>query len=104
MERHDHSAKAISRRTFLERTGAAAAAVAGGSLLRTQMAGARPRPSAETPLRNIVISCQENRSFDHYFGYAPQVQAQGFGPPAGYGQPDGNGGFVVPYEFTSLST
>jgi len=52
----------------------------------------------------VIISCQENRSFDHYFGYAPQVQAAGFGPPPGYSQPDGTGGTVAPYEFTSLST
>ena len=38
-----------------------------------------------------MISCAENRSFDHYFGYAPQVQAAGFGPPPGYSQPDAAG-------------
>ena len=27
------------------------------------------------------MSYQENRSFDHYFGFAPQVQAAGFDPP-----------------------
>jgi phospholipase C len=51
-----------------------------------------------------VISCQENRSFDHYFGYAPQVQSKGFGPPPGYSQPDAAGGRHAPYEFTTLST
>ena len=51
-----------------------------------------------------MIACQENRSFDHYYGYAPQVQAAGLGPPAGYTQPDGNGGSVAPFEFTALST
>ena len=52
----------------------------------------------------MIIDCQENRSFDHYFGFAPQVQAAGYGPPAGYSQPDGNGGSVAPYRFTALST
>src|SRR5262249_18554168 len=52
----------------------------------------------------VIISCQENRSFDHYFGYAPQVQTAGLGPPRDYSQPDGMGGMVRPYEFTSLST
>jgi phospholipase C len=47
---------------------------------------------------------QENRSFDHYFGYAPTVQAAGFGPPSGYSQPDGGGTQHSPFEFSQLST
>jgi phospholipase C len=50
----------------------------------------------------VVISCQENRSFDHYYGFAPFVGT--YGVPDGYFQPDGNGGQVLPYEFTSLTT
>ena len=70
-----------------------------------ELASARPRPQAgKPPIRNLVISCQENRSFDHYFGYAPQVQAKGFGPPPGYSQPDASGGRNAPYELTQLST
>jgi phospholipase C len=57
-----------------------------------------------TPIEHLVIACQENRSFDHYFGYAPQVQAAGFGPSAGYFQPDAGGGKHTPFEFTSLTT
>jgi phospholipase C len=96
----------ITRRTFLKRAGAAGVAVAGGTLWATAPAAAQARrtPAVETPLEHLVIACQENRSFDHYFGYAPQVQAAGFGPPAGYGQPDGQGGSVAPFEFTALST
>jgi len=45
---------------------------------------------------------QENRSFDHYFGFAPF--AGSFGVPPGYSQPDGQGGTVIPHHFTSLST
>ena len=45
---------------------------------------------------------QENRSFDHYFGYAPWIGA--YGPPAGYTQPDGSGGTIAPYHFESLET
>jgi phospholipase C len=50
----------------------------------------------------VIISCQENRSFDHYFGYAPWIGA--YGPPPGWTQPDGQGGTVAPYRFTSLTT
>jgi len=96
----------LTRRSFLQRAGIGGAAVAlGGMPWKGALAAATPqaRP-ANTPLEHVIISCQENRSFDHYFGYAPQVQAAGFGPPPGYSQPDGAGGIVVPYRFTSLST
>ena len=94
----------VSRRAFIK--GAGAVAVLGGSLYATAPAAARARQVAQvdTPLRNLVISCAENRSFDHYFGYAPQVQAAGFGPPPGYSQPDADGNPHEPFEFTSLQT
>jgi phospholipase C len=96
----------VTRRTFLKRAGTAGAAVAGGTLWATAPAAARARRVArvDTPVEHLVIACQENRSFDHYYGYAPQVQAAGFGPPPGYTQPDGSGGSVAPFEFTALST
>jgi phospholipase C len=95
-----------TRETFLKKSGAAGAAVLGGSLWASSPAAARARRArkGKSPIRNLVISCQENRSFDHYFGYAPQVQAKGFGPPSGYYQPDASGGHHAPYEFTSTST
>ena len=94
---------ALTRRKFLKGSIAAGAAVASGGLFTTAL-HAKPRRGADTPLEHIVVACQENRSFDHYFGYAPQVQAAGFGPPAGYTQPDGSGGSVAPYRFTALGT
>src|SRR5690349_13824174 len=95
-----------TRGTFIKRTGAAGAAALGGSYWASAPAPARGRRGhrREPPIRHLVISCQENRSFDHYFGYAPQVQAKGFGPPPGYSQPDGTGGRRVPYELTQLQT
>jgi len=50
----------------------------------------------------VVVDCQENRSFDHYYGYAPF--AGSFGVPPGYAQPDGHSGFVSPCHFASFST
>jgi phospholipase C len=95
----------ISRRTFLKGSAAAGAAVAGGGLWTTAIHPHRTR-AAETPIEHIIIACQENRSFDHYFGYAPQVQAAGFGPPPNYAQPnpDGTPDPFPPYRFTELST
>jgi phospholipase C len=96
----------FTRRTFVRRAGAAGVAVAGGTLWATAPAAARARRygKAQSPLRHIVVSCQENRSFDHYFGYAPQVQKAGYGPPPGYTLPDANGGRHAPFEFTALET
>ena len=67
---------------------------AGG--VRAQPAGEQRRP-APPQHRHLV---QENRSFDHYYGYAPQVQAAGFGPPPGYTQPDAAGGRTRRSELT----
>lgn len=44
------------------------------------------------PIKHVVVDMQENRSFDHYFGFAPFVGR--FGVPNGYAQPDGAGGLV----------
>src|ERR1700704_3151641 len=94
---------AFTRDDFLRRAGAAGVAVAGGTLWATAPAAARARRYGKphSTLRHVVISCQENRSFDHYFGYAPQVQARGFGPPPGYTQPDASSGKHAPYELTA---
>jgi phospholipase C len=95
-----------TRGAFIKKTGAAGAAALGGSYWASSPASARGRRRhrRQPPIRHLVISCQENRSFDHYFGYAAEVQAKGFGPPPGYSQPDGAGGRRAPYELTQLST
>jgi phospholipase C len=106
MSEHDVFVDPLTRCSFLKRAGAAGIAVAGGTLWRTAPAAARARRVAkvDTPIKHLVIACQENRSFDHYYGYAPQVQANGYGPPAGYSQPDAAGNPHYPFEFTALST
>jgi phospholipase C len=89
---------AITRKTFLERAAVAGAALAGVPAIDVR--SRKPR----SPIRHIVISCQENRSFDHYFGYAREVQAAGFGPPSGYTQPGAGGARHAPFELKALST
>src|ERR1700675_2721122 len=93
----------LSRRTFLKGSVAAGGAVLGGGLWSTALRPSRVK-AADTPINHIVVSMQENRSFDHYFGYAPQVQAAGLGPPAGFTQPDAAGNPHAPFEFTQFST
>jgi phospholipase C len=60
----------LTRRTFLKRAGAAGVAVAGGTLWEIAPAAARARTfgKPQGPIRHVVVTCQENRSFDHYYG------------------------------------
>jgi phospholipase C len=53
------------------------------------------RTSGSSPIQHVLIACNENRSFDHYYGFAPF--AGSYGLPSYYAQPDGHGGFVAPY-------
>src|SRR6266568_4041387 len=55
-----------------------------------------PAPGGN-PIRHILIACQENRTFDEYYGFYPR--AGSFGLPRGYAQPDGDGGKIYPYQF-----
>ena len=91
----------IARRDFLKGAVALGAAGVAAPLLPSP-AAASSRGVRSTPIEHVVISCQENRSFDHYFGYAPW--AGSYGVPPGWSQPDGQGGSVTPYHFDSLST
>jgi phospholipase C len=100
-------AEGLTRRTFLRRSGAAGATLLGGTLWATAPVAARARrlgQAADPPIRNLVICCQENRSFDHYFGFAPQVQRAGLGPPPGASQPDKAGVQHPLFHQTALST
>lgn len=89
-----------SRRRFFRQIGAAAVAGAAGQLL--PVASRAQTAAGALPIQHIIIACQENRSFDTYFGY--YSNAGSYGVPPGYTQPDGNGGVVAPYHFTELST
>jgi phospholipase C len=89
-----------SRRQFFRRVGAAALGGAAAHLVA-------PSSQAQTaagalPIQHIIVACQENRSFDTYFGY--YSNAGPYGVPPGYTQPDGNGGTVAPYHFPRLSS
>src|SRR5215469_18765080 len=103
----------VGRRGFLKGMGAlgaaglagvSAPALAGTPAAATRTSATRGATAAAqaTPIQHVIIDCQENRSFDHYYGFAPFVGASGV--PSGYSQPDGMGGSVAPFEFTSLST
>jgi phospholipase C len=100
----------IGRRDFLK--GAAAIGVVGlaGPLAACgPSSGAGPTPSASpsfgprtTPIKHVIVDLQENRSFDHYYGFAPFVGS--YGVSAGFRQPDGQGRLVPPHHLTTPST
>ena len=97
----------FTRKAFLQRSGAAGVALLGRSVWATAPVAARARRQGrrgDPPIRNLVISCQENHSFDSYFGFAPEVQRRGFGPSRGFSQPDEAGGVHPVFHQTALLT
>src|SRR3954454_8128153 len=97
----------VTREQFLRRSGVAGAALLGGSMWAAAPAAARrggERRGDDAGMRNLVISCQENHSFDSYFGSAPEVQRRGFGPPPGFAQPDDTGVLHPIFHQTALRT
>lgn len=90
--------RGTSRRRFISSAAAGVAGLALGSCLRASLATPLAAAAAGVPdlawwpsnsrIKHVVILCQENRSFDHYFGeFASQLgqpghAALGFTPAA----------------------
>jgi phospholipase C len=92
----------IDRRTLLRGAGAlGVASVAAPTIGVGGAVGDERARHWSTPLRHVVIDCQENHSFDSYFGFAPWVGRHGV--PEGYSQPDGNGVRIRPYHLDTLT-
>jgi phospholipase C len=49
-------------------------------------------------IKHVLIACQENRTFDEYFGHYPR--AGKFGIPSNYSQPDGKESIAQPHHFS----
>src|SRR5256714_15197218 len=89
----------IGRRALLK--GAGALGLAGLTTPWSALeALASPKP--RTPIKHVIVDMQENRSFDHYYGFAPF--AGSYGVPQNDSQPDGHGGTRRPYPFPSPPT
>src|ERR1700733_10770039 len=78
-----------SRRRFLQGLGLLGAAL---PFAKAQLSRKPPRPR-RLPIENVLICCNENRTFDHYFGKAPF--AGRYGIPARYSQPAGFPGVTI---------
>jgi len=91
-----------SRRSVLRQFGM----LAGISLAFDACASNNPPPiqpsMGHNSIEHVLVACQENRTFDEYFGHYPR--AGKFGIPANYAQPDGKGGVVTPYHYSSSSS
>jgi phospholipase C len=87
----------ISRRRFFKRAAGLSAAGLAWPLLGGKLKAA---PSVGMPIQHVLVCCNENHSFDSYYGYASF--AGSFGVPANYSQPDGQGGTVQPHHITGL--
>ena len=60
------------------------------------------QPGSLNSIEHVVIAIQENRTFDNYFGM--YAKAGKYGIPADYSVPDGSGGRIKPFHFTSHFT
>ncbi|HEV2374271.1 MAG TPA: alkaline phosphatase family protein [Streptosporangiaceae bacterium] len=94
------------RRRFLQQAGAAGVAApllvgANTGVLSYAERRRIHRAEAATPIKHIVVCCQENHSFDTYFGKYAGLPA-GFSIPPGYSNPNGSGGVVKPFHFSNL--
>src|SRR3954451_25159508 len=94
------SRTSLSRRGFLTSAGAFGVAAAFGQVpLRASRAPSRlpnsslsALPTSLSQINHIIVDCQENRSFDHYYGFAEPVQrlANAYAVPVGYSQSNGS--------------
>ncbi len=87
-----------SRRHFLQQLGGAGLSALAAPLLAQKPAGKRLKRDVGIPqINHIICLCQENHSFDHYFGSYSGLPS-GYGIPAGY-----TSGGHAPFHFTSLT-
>src|SRR5258708_15896184 len=98
-ENHFHERQ--SRRAALKKLGMAVGAELGiGTGLFSSLGTTF---ASSNPIKHVVILCQENRTFDHYFGY--YARAGQYGVPAGFSVPGGIlGGRTSPYHLPSRIT
>src|SRR5260370_2003500 len=68
------------------------------SLTFDACSGNSPSPPLDL-IHHVIIACQENHSFDMYFGYYPR--AGKFGIPSNYSQPDGRGVAAKPHHVSN---
>ena len=88
-----------SRRSALRQIAlvAGSAGILGGGMTALHQVLAAKASGSNVPIKHVLIACQENHSFDHYFGRYPHAGTYGF--PEHYNQPDGKGGTIEPHRF-----
>ncbi len=91
-----------SRRDALRTLGALGAVSLTLGACGSNNSGPIPKNPDLNTINHVVIAIQENRTFDTYFG--AYSKAGKFGIPANFAVPNGKGGKVKPYHFTSHIT
>ncbi len=86
-----------SRRKVLRQLGmlAGASLTFGTGIYTVSRVLAANTQSVSNPINHVLVACQENRTFDEYFGYYPRSGDARI--PANYSQPDGHGGNLTPH-------
>ncbi|WP_232316577.1 phosphocholine-specific phospholipase C [Candidatus Burkholderia verschuerenii] len=106
----------LNRRNFLKQSATALGVVSAATLLPASIQRALAIPAASTTgtiadVEHVVVLMQENRSFEQYLGTLAGIR--GFsdkatlpidGQPSIWQQPDGKGGFILPFYLDSNST
>ncbi len=101
MQSQDPLHQRQSRRSALKKLGVAAG---GGLALGTGLLSSINNAFANgNPIKHVLVLCQENRTFDQYFGFYPH--AGEYGVPAGFSVPGGIfGGRTSPYHLPTPIT
>ena len=87
----------LSRRRFLQTIGMAGMAGLAAPLLMDSAEQAKAEETSQgqtSSVRHIIVSCQENHSLDHYYGYYSGI--------GNYGVPPGWKDHIKPYHFKTL--
>jgi len=87
----------VSRRRFLQTIGMAGMAGMAAPLFISSAAQSKADESPQdttSSIRHIIVSCQENHSLDHYYGYYSGIRH--------YGVPPGWKDVIKPYHFQTL--
>jgi len=86
-----------SRRRFMQIAGAGLTSLAVPAAAQQRSRALPARTTGIPQIQHIILICQENHSFDHYFGSYSGLPS-GYGIPAGY-----TSGGHAPFHFTTLT-
>lgn len=96
-----HSRRSVLRQIGMLAAGSVALSACNAPVTAPPTLGSSGPGSIES-IQHVLIACQENRTFDSYFGYYPKVG--NFGIPANVSLLDAKGNVVKPHHFVVHDT